>query len=193
MGYNNRNATPLDYLSSPTLPQADSSEDHNVPTAVSPTTAKLHDWIADLRLRAMSAHDQVQTDAAYSYAHTTHLAISTDPAFPEIEFTDVSIGDIIIIDCVGCASVTGSPVTNCAVYVTIEWDGAVQTYLDAYVPHMYSGNFAIHDMWTVIDAPIGTWSSGIIRLVAGGHADNGAATLTMLGRVTLSAIHIRRS
>jgi hypothetical protein len=193
MGFNNRNATPLDYLSSPTLPQADSSEDHNIPTGVSPTTAKLQDWIADVRLRSMSAHDQVQTSDAYSYAHTTHLTLSIDPAFPEITLTDVSIGDLIIIDCVGCASITGTPVTNCAVYVVIEWDGATQTYLDAYVPHRFSGSFALHDAWTVVDAPLGTWSTGILKLVVGAHADDGTTTLTMLGRVTLSALHIRRS
>jgi hypothetical protein len=193
MGFNNRNATPLDFLSSPTLPQSDSSEDHNVPTAVSPTTAKLQDWIADVRYRAMSSNEQVLTSDAYSYAHTTHLTLSIDPAFPEITFGDVAIGDLIIIDCVGCASISGTPTTNCAVYIAIEWDGATQTYLDGYVPVQFSGNFALHDAWTVVDAPLGTWSTGIIKLSVGAHADNGTTTLTMLGRVTLSAIHIRRS
>lgn len=46
MGFNNRTPTPLDPAVDPLLPQADSSQAHDIPTGVSPTTAKIHDWIA---------------------------------------------------------------------------------------------------------------------------------------------------
>lgn len=49
MGWNFRTPTPLDPDTDPQLPQADSSQDHDIPTGVSPTTAKLQDWIAWLR------------------------------------------------------------------------------------------------------------------------------------------------
>lgn len=193
MGFNNRSATPLDYFSSPLLPQADSSEAHNVPTAVSPTTAKTHDWIADIRAKVMHQHAQVATAPSYSYAHTTHTTLSVDPAFPEIEFENVSIGDIIILNAVGCAEIAGTPTTNCAAYIVVEWDGAVATYVDAFVAVRFSGSFAIHSLFTVTAPPLGTWSSGIMRFVVGGHANSGTTTLTMLGTITLSAIHVRRS
>lgn len=53
MGFNNRPAEPLDFNSSPELPQADTSQGHDIPTAVSPTTAKLQDWIAWIRLNGV--------------------------------------------------------------------------------------------------------------------------------------------
>lgn len=46
MGFNNRTPTPLDPAVDPLLPQADASQAHDIPTGVSPTTAKIHDWIA---------------------------------------------------------------------------------------------------------------------------------------------------
>lgn len=46
MAFNQRTATPLEFSTSPLLPQADSSQAHDIPTGVSPTTAKLQDWIA---------------------------------------------------------------------------------------------------------------------------------------------------
>lgn len=46
MAFNNRTPSPLDPAVDPLLPQADSSQPHDIPTGVSPTTAKLHDWIA---------------------------------------------------------------------------------------------------------------------------------------------------
>lgn len=46
MGFNNRTPSPLDPAVDPLLPQADSSQAHDIPTGVSPTTAKLQDWIA---------------------------------------------------------------------------------------------------------------------------------------------------
>lgn len=46
MGFNNRTPTPLDPAVDPLLPQADSSQAHDIPTGVSPTTAKIHDWIS---------------------------------------------------------------------------------------------------------------------------------------------------
>ena len=46
MGFNQRPPTPLDPDASPLLPQADSSQPHDIPTGVSVTTAKLQDWIA---------------------------------------------------------------------------------------------------------------------------------------------------
>jgi hypothetical protein len=46
MAFNNRAAVPLDYDTSPLLPQADSSQAHDIPTGISPTTSKLQDWIA---------------------------------------------------------------------------------------------------------------------------------------------------
>lgn len=46
MAFNNRVAVPLDYNTSPLLPQADASQAHDIPTGISPTTAKLQDWIA---------------------------------------------------------------------------------------------------------------------------------------------------
>jgi hypothetical protein len=46
MAFNNRAAVPLDYNTSPLLPQADSAQAHDIPTGISPTTAKLQDWIA---------------------------------------------------------------------------------------------------------------------------------------------------
>lgn len=49
MGWNFRTPTPLDPDTDPDLPQADSSQGHDIPTGVSPTTAKLQDWIAWLR------------------------------------------------------------------------------------------------------------------------------------------------
>lgn len=49
MAFNNRVPVPLDPAADPNLPQADSSQAHDIPTGVSPTTAKLQDWIAWLR------------------------------------------------------------------------------------------------------------------------------------------------
>lgn len=46
MGFNNRTPSPIDPAVDPLLPQADSSQAHDIPTGVSPTTAKLQDWIA---------------------------------------------------------------------------------------------------------------------------------------------------
>lgn len=46
MGFNNRTPSPVDPAVDPLLPQADSSQPHDIPTGVSPTTAKLQDWIA---------------------------------------------------------------------------------------------------------------------------------------------------
>jgi hypothetical protein len=60
MGFNQRNAVPLDFNSSPQLPQADSSQAHDIPTGVSPTTAKLQDWIAHLYGAAIPRVSDVQ-------------------------------------------------------------------------------------------------------------------------------------
>lgn len=46
MGFNQRTPNPVDPAVDPLLPQADSSQPHDIPTGVSPTTAKLQDWIA---------------------------------------------------------------------------------------------------------------------------------------------------
>lgn len=48
MAFDQRAATPTQFSASPLLPQADSSQGHDIPTGVSPTTAKLQDWIAGL-------------------------------------------------------------------------------------------------------------------------------------------------
>ena len=45
VGWDQRPAVPLDPAGSPLLPQADSAQSHDIPTGVSPTTAKLQDWI----------------------------------------------------------------------------------------------------------------------------------------------------
>lgn len=49
MGWNDRPPNPLDPDADPLLPQADASQPHDIPTGVSPTTAKLQDWTAWLR------------------------------------------------------------------------------------------------------------------------------------------------
>lgn len=49
MAFNNRVPVPLDPAADPNLPQADASQAHDIPTGVSPTTAKLQDWTAWLR------------------------------------------------------------------------------------------------------------------------------------------------
>jgi hypothetical protein len=49
MAFNNRPPSPIDPDADPNLPQADASQPHDIPTGVSPTTAKLQDWIAWLR------------------------------------------------------------------------------------------------------------------------------------------------
>lgn len=51
MGFNPRTATALSFATDPLLPQADSSQAHDIPTGVSPTTAKLQDWIAGLAVK----------------------------------------------------------------------------------------------------------------------------------------------
>lgn len=48
MAFNQRSAVPLSPAVSPLLPQADSAQAHDIPTGVSPTTAKLQDWIFGL-------------------------------------------------------------------------------------------------------------------------------------------------
>jgi hypothetical protein len=53
MAFNNRVPVPLDPDADPNLPQADASQPHDIPTGVSPTTAKLQDWIAWLRENAV--------------------------------------------------------------------------------------------------------------------------------------------
>jgi hypothetical protein len=46
MGFNNRSPSPTSPIASPTLPIADSSQAHDIPTGVAPSLAKLQDWIA---------------------------------------------------------------------------------------------------------------------------------------------------
>ena len=48
MAFDQRAASPKSPTADPLLPQADSAQAHDIPTGVSPTTAKLQDWIAYL-------------------------------------------------------------------------------------------------------------------------------------------------
>jgi hypothetical protein len=106
MGFNNRAATPLLFASSPLLPQADSSEDHNIPTAVSPTTAKIQDWIAGLATLASSyfassedwlAVDGVTTWLSPASGTLTFLAPDATVDTVEVDVTDCLVGDVLLI------------------------------------------------------------------------------------------------
>jgi hypothetical protein len=59
MGWNNRSPSPLDPDADPLLPQADTSQGHDIPTGISPTTAKLQDWTAWLRANGVFYDDPI--------------------------------------------------------------------------------------------------------------------------------------
>lgn len=106
MGFNNRTPTPLKFSSSPLLPQADSSQGHDIPTGVSPTTSKTHDWIAALALMVQSYRASSENWAAIDGVTTWNSPASgalsfldpdtsVDPV--EIQIADCEIGDVVTV------------------------------------------------------------------------------------------------
>ena len=96
MAFNQRAATPIDYSSSPLLPQADSSQAHDIPTGVSPTTAKLQDWVAHLR-----ANLTPEFDATTISGLTFPSAAPSWFAVPNVDTTThagVVVGNKIVVD-----------------------------------------------------------------------------------------------
>lgn len=106
MGWNNRTASPLKFSSSPLLPQADSSQEHDIPTGVSPTTAKIQDWIAALAqlvgvFRA-SEENWAAIDGVATWNSPASGALSfNDPDSAvspvEVEVPDCQVGDVITV------------------------------------------------------------------------------------------------
>lgn len=109
MGFNNRSPSPIDPDASPTLPQADSSQGHDIPTGVSPTTAKLQDWIAWLRANGVFFADPVGTPGvvggpitvAGNFTATANAHVGGDLTVDD----DVSVGDDLFV--LGDASIDG--------------------------------------------------------------------------------------
>lgn len=115
MGFNNRTPSALDPALDPLLPQADSSQGHDIPTGVSPTTAKLQDWIAWLSQNGVFYADPVGSPGVIdgpieidgNLTVTGVLDVDTNATVGgDLTVTDdVSVGDDLFVT--GDVSVTG--------------------------------------------------------------------------------------
>lgn len=118
MGWNNRTPSALDPAVDPLLPQADSSQGHDIPTGVSPTTAKLQDWIAWLSANGVFysspgvVDGPIEIDGNLSTTGTldvgTSATVGSDLTVGDDLFVadDATIGDNLTVS--GNASVTGT-------------------------------------------------------------------------------------
>jgi hypothetical protein len=128
MGWNNRSPSPLDPDADPLLPQADTSQGHDIPTGISPTTAKLQDWTAWLRANGVFYDDPIGDPGVITgdmtiggdltVADDVTIASSLDVGTSADIGTDLTVGDdasisgtltvLTGIDCTGPVNVTGN-------------------------------------------------------------------------------------
>jgi hypothetical protein len=190
MGFNNRASTPLLFSSSPLLPQADSSEAHNVPTSVSPTTAKLHDWIAGLAnmidvFEATSenyaAVDGVTTWNSPAAGPLTFLAPDTTVDPVEVDVPDCAVGDVLVAWLTTNLHVenpgSGSPV--CQLRLSIEEDvggaGATSAMTGRMLAQAVTGTDVIHT-GSVLVSLTTVSTAGDARVYAEGAVPSGGST-----------------
>jgi hypothetical protein len=143
MGFNQRSATPLSFDSSPLLPQADSSQPHDFPTAGNPTTAKLQDWIADHDANLVSSKITVHRDGdagVYSGTYGTWSGAGTSFAIGSVPFyveaPNCEVGDKILVQFMGnfeADNSLGADGYNQARFLAEDDGGAYNNSLDGYI------------------------------------------------------------
>lgn len=99
MAFNQRAAVPLSPTADPLLPVADSSQPHDIPTGISPTTAKLQDWIAFLNEKFVyySDSDTGAIIELFSAPANTGLFVYVSSTTMLVDVPDCVAGDVLRI------------------------------------------------------------------------------------------------